>query len=139
MPLLFICLSHDHSLCAHLSVLLVTLLIDPVLYIQIFPYPNPYHFCLFFPLLLLFDISIYKNLSLISYLFFIARTDHSNLCLSSGTILVMGGDIGSAKLNDVWRSTDSGANWSLLTSKAAWPGKRKLTLLHSLNLQGRTM
>ncbi len=50
-----------------------------------------------------------------------SRQYFSSIVLSDGSILVMGGQepYGGAK-NDVWRSNDKGATWSLVTAAAAW-------------------
>jgi hypothetical protein len=40
--------------------------------------------------------------------------------LSSGTVLVMGGN---PIKNDVWKSADNGVSWSVVTLAAGWSGK----------------
>jgi len=49
------------------------------------------------------------------------RIYHSSVALPDGSIVVMGGygDDDTAR-NDVWRSTDQGATWTLMTANAEW-------------------
>lgn len=50
-----------------------------------------------------------------------ARTWHSSVVLPDGSILLIGGlDYSVGFKNDVWRSIDGGATWSLVTNSAAW-------------------
>lgn len=44
----------------------------------------------------------------------------------TGSILLTGGNsaTGSTYRNDVWRSSDDGASWDLVTSTAAWTARR---------------
>ncbi len=52
------------------------------------------------------------------------RAGHVVVTLSDDSIVLMGGkDSGYNKLNDVWRSTDMGATWTLMTADASWPGR----------------
>ncbi len=54
----------------------------------------------------------------------IDRGAYTSLLLATGTLLVMGGDIGSNMLGqDVWKSSDMGASWTLVTARAGWKGK----------------
>ncbi len=55
----------------------------------------------------------------------IARAGHSSLLLSGGTILLVGGTIEVTPwyTNDVWKSTNSGATWSPVSTNAGWQGK----------------
>jgi hypothetical protein len=57
----------------------------------------------------------------------IARCFHTSVVLADDVILVMGGaqGIGSiaAPFNDVWKSTDKGFTWGLVTAKAGWNRK----------------
>jgi hypothetical protein len=52
-----------------------------------------------------------------------ARTMHDSAVLSDGSIVLIGG-MGSPDndvyRNDVWRSTDQGATWTLMTDNAGW-------------------
>ncbi len=48
-----------------------------------------------------------------------ARSGHSSVAMSDGSIVLMGGN----NKNDVWRSTDYGATWTQLTASAEWPGR----------------
>jgi hypothetical protein len=54
------------------------------------------------------------------------RWDHTSVVLLDGSILLMGGyegargGDGTAYFNDVWRSTDQGATWTLITGYAGW-------------------
>jgi RHS repeat-associated protein len=55
-----------------------------------------------------------------------ARTGHSSVVMPDGSIVLMGGgeDLsGSSRKNDVWRSTDNGATWSLVTANAEWTAR----------------
>jgi hypothetical protein len=51
------------------------------------------------------------------------RNRHSSVVLSNGSILVMGGEAGTENYsflvsNEVWKSSDGGATWTLLTDNA---------------------
>jgi hypothetical protein len=50
--------------------------------------------------------------------------------LSDGSVLVMGGVGSSGAKNDVWKTVDGGASWTLVTSSAGWTGRK---ILHSSN------
>jgi uncharacterized repeat protein (TIGR02543 family) len=58
-----------------------------------------------------------------------ARYAHTSVVLPDGSVLVMGGGQATSPfyLNDVWRSTDGGANWSKLTASAGWEARRNHT------------
>ena len=51
-----------------------------------------------------------------------ARFGHTSVVLADGSIVIMTGrnDVLSASYNDVWRSTDNGANWTQMTADAEW-------------------
>jgi PKD repeat protein len=50
-----------------------------------------------------------------------ARYDHSSVAMPDGSIVLMGGvDGGSIYYNDVWRSADNGATWTLMNASAGW-------------------
>ena len=51
-----------------------------------------------------------------------ARYGHRSVVLSSGTVLVMGGRDDYSFHNDVWKSVDAGASWSVVKSNADWAG-----------------
>jgi hypothetical protein len=55
------------------------------------------------------------------------RWGHSAVVLSDGTIIVMGGYahnmFGDNYKNEVWKSTNSGSNWSLVVEDAEWAGR----------------
>jgi hypothetical protein len=51
-----------------------------------------------------------------------ARTGHSSVALPGGSIVLMGGYDGSYR-KDVWRTTDQGATWTIMTSNAGWTGR----------------
>ncbi len=52
------------------------------------------------------------------------RDGHTSVTLPDGSIVVMGGTgIDNEKLNDVWRSTNQGAIWALMTAAAAWSAR----------------
>lgn len=58
------------------------------------------------------------------------RGSHTSVVLTDGSILVLGGkqwDAGYLGLNDVWRSTDQGATWTLMTNDAGWEDRFDLT------------
>ena len=49
------------------------------------------------------------------------RTGHACVVLADGTILIMGGyTTGYTVMNDVWKSIDGGATWTLVTASAGW-------------------
>jgi hypothetical protein len=48
-----------------------------------------------------------------------ARSAHTSVAMPDGSIVLMGGYIGSLK-NDVWRSTDNGATWTEVNANAGW-------------------
>jgi hypothetical protein len=60
----------------------------------------------------------------------VARYHHTSVGLSDGSVLVMGG----SWKNDVWKTVDGGASWTLVTSSAGWTGKNILHLRNSLPL-----
>jgi PKD repeat protein len=43
--------------------------------------------------------------------------------MPDGSIVLMGGRSGSTDLNDVWRSTDNGGNWTRQTASAGWSAR----------------
>jgi len=53
------------------------------------------------------------------------RSDHSSVALPDGSIVLLGGcDYNTiTPLNDVWRSTDRGATWSLMNAEKGWLGR----------------
>jgi photosystem II stability/assembly factor-like uncharacterized protein len=52
------------------------------------------------------------------------RWETSSVVLPDGSIVLMGGHgKSSALFNDVWRSTDKGATWSLMNASAGWHGR----------------
>lgn len=59
------------------------------------------------------------------------RSSESSVILPDGSIILTGGSTDTSKNgpitsichNDVWRSTDNGATWKLITSTAGWPGR----------------
>ena len=49
------------------------------------------------------------------------RDDFSSVVMSDGSIVLIGGFDGNPNdRNDVWRSTDNGAHWTLMTASAGW-------------------
>jgi hypothetical protein len=97
--------------------------------------------CIFFPLspsplsplasrrvseILTLSFSLYLSLHVI-----VARYGHTSVLLSGGSVMVMGGYVGSYK-KDVWKSVDDGASWILVTSSAGWTGKELNHLSNSL-------
>jgi hypothetical protein len=58
----------------------------------------------------------------------VGREGHTSVALPDGSIVLMGGNDGKATTtdnprNDVWRSTDQGATWTLMTATAPWTGR----------------
>ena len=53
------------------------------------------------------------------------RFGHSSVVMPDGNIVLMGGDDGGFMTykNDVWRSTDNGATWTLVNANAGWIGR----------------
>jgi len=47
----------------------------------------------------------------------------SSVVMPDGSIVLMGGDIGSGRKNDVWRSTDNGVSWTQVNNSAGWLGR----------------
>ncbi len=74
--------------------------------------------------LLLFRFLSYFN-SFFVYFLYIARYSLASAVLLDGSILFMGGYCAGTHYNDVWKSTNGGINWSLVTS-AAWASGGKL-------------
>ncbi len=53
-----------------------------------------------------------------------ARSGHSSVAMSDGSIVLMGGRDESNNLkNDVWQSTDNGATWTEVTASAGWTAR----------------
>ena len=52
-----------------------------------------------------------------------ARFAHSSVVLPDGSIIVMGGNEGSNRKNDTWRSTDKGATWTLMNASSGWAAR----------------
>lgn len=56
-----------------------------------------------------------------------ARTDFRGVALQDGTLLVMGGYLstgsGGVYMNDTWRSTDSGATWTCVSTDGGWTAR----------------
>ena len=48
------------------------------------------------------------------------RGRHTNVVLSDGSIVLMGGYGANTYYNDVWRSTNQGATWIQMTANAGW-------------------
>nr|MCH9665040.1 glycoside hydrolase [Gammaproteobacteria bacterium] len=51
------------------------------------------------------------------------RYAFQSVVLTNNDILVIGGDNGGGLLNDIWRSSDGGANWSQITNSAPWAAR----------------
>ena len=56
-----------------------------------------------------------------------ARHSHTSVVMPDGTIILMGGYDGHEK-NDVWRSTDKGATWTLVNPSAPWAGRTESSI-----------
>ncbi len=56
------------------------------------------------------------------YVRVIGREEPSTAVLSDNTVLLMGGYGGSSLFNDVWKTVDGGARWTLVTASAEWAG-----------------
>jgi PKD repeat protein len=52
-----------------------------------------------------------------------ARAGHTSVTLPDGSIVLMGGNYGSAYKNDVWRSTNNGVTWVLVNASAGWSAR----------------
>ena len=52
-----------------------------------------------------------------------SRQSQSTVVLPDGSIVLMGGSVSTApyRSNDVWRSADRGATWTLVNASAGWP------------------
>ena len=60
-----------------------------------------------------------------------ARSAHASVVLNDGSVLVMGGTLCNS-LDEIggsyiWKTTDGGASWNLITDRGGWTGKQ-LTL-----------
>ena len=61
----------------------------------------------------------------------VARADFKAIGTSSSSLYVMGGrNAAGTLLNDVWRSTDNGANWTQMTAAAGWSAREKFGLVN---------
>ena len=49
-----------------------------------------------------------------------ARTSHTSVALPDGSILLIGGEDDSDRLNDAWRSVDGGVIWELVNASSGW-------------------
>jgi hypothetical protein len=56
-----------------------------------------------------------------------ARSAHTSVVISDGSIVLMGGSNGGSNFNDVWHSTDKGITWTQMTSSAEWTARDYLT------------
>ncbi|MEN6341317.1 MAG: PKD domain-containing protein, partial [Methanospirillum sp.] len=52
-----------------------------------------------------------------------ARWNSCSVALPDGSIVLMGGQTSGGDVNDVWRSTDSGATWTQQTGNASWSAR----------------
>ena len=50
------------------------------------------------------------------------RDSHTSVALPDGSIVLLGGINGGYK-DDVWRSTDEGATWTLMTAEPPWTAR----------------
>jgi hypothetical protein len=52
------------------------------------------------------------------------RQYHTSVTMADGNIVLMGGSDGTLKFkNDVWKSTDDGITWTLVTTTPGWEGR----------------
>ncbi len=69
--------------------------------------------------------------SIFIYIYIAARVGHSSLLVSDSVILVMGGFVGDTSARsfykDIWKSTNNGVNWSVVTANPGWSGKSNLS------------
>jgi len=57
-----------------------------------------------------------------------ARSGHTSVALSDGSIILMGGSDHYAEAgNDVWQSTDNGTTWTQMTESAGWSARSGYT------------
>ena len=52
-----------------------------------------------------------------------ARQMHTSVAMPDGSIVLMGGEDESGRLNDTWRSTDGGATWTEVNASAGWTAR----------------
>ncbi len=52
-----------------------------------------------------------------------SKPHRGTLAMPDGSILLMGGDGAMGAWNDLWRSTDDGATWTLVNEDCGWPGR----------------
>jgi uncharacterized repeat protein (TIGR01451 family) len=56
------------------------------------------------------------------------RSGHSSMAMPDGSIMLMGGETNNGiDSNDVWRSTDKGATWTLVNSSPGWSERYTLS------------
>ena len=90
---------------------------------------------------LLLTLSLLLSLSVSCFHFLVARYGHTSVVLSDGSVLVMGGLDTSGRKNDVWKTTDGGASWIMVTFSAGWTGNTNsinITSLHLLDIVAST-
>ncbi|KAF5082580.1 Galactose oxidase, central domain [anaerobic digester metagenome] len=56
-----------------------------------------------------------------------ARQMHTSVAMPDGSIVLMGGEDESGRLNDTWRSTDGGATWTEVNASAGWTARQMHT------------
>ena len=54
----------------------------------------------------------------------VGEMSHSSVVMPDGSIVLMGGWIATALMNDTWRSTDNGATWTQMNASAG--GDKKM-------------
>jgi hypothetical protein len=62
------------------------------------------------------------------------RSGHTSFVLSDGSVVVIGGGIGATYYNDVWKSSNGGSLWFVVTANAPWKGINMSFVYHAYEM-----